>query len=72
MGYRDVRGGPDRCSRSLTLRVTQPNPARGFLIAADGGHRVFPVEKPGRGALRDGLRPAAPYRDQRMASGSDR
>ncbi|BCB87841.1 hypothetical protein Psuf_051540 [Phytohabitans suffuscus] len=26
MSYRDVRGGPDRCSRSLTLRVTQPKP----------------------------------------------
>ncbi|BCB89770.1 hypothetical protein Psuf_070830 [Phytohabitans suffuscus] len=23
LGYRDVRGGPDRCSRGLTPRVTQ-------------------------------------------------
>ncbi|BCB74242.1 hypothetical protein GCM10022251_09630 [Phytohabitans flavus] len=26
MGYRDVRGGPDRCSRGLTLRASQPRP----------------------------------------------
>ncbi|GAA4173253.1 hypothetical protein GCM10022251_70990 [Phytohabitans flavus] len=26
MSYRDVRGGPDRCSRSLTLRASHPNP----------------------------------------------
>ncbi|GAA4149494.1 hypothetical protein GCM10022251_14330 [Phytohabitans flavus] len=24
LSYRDVRGGPDRCSRGLTLRVPQP------------------------------------------------
>ncbi|BCB82800.1 hypothetical protein Psuf_001130 [Phytohabitans suffuscus] len=27
MGYRDVRRGPDRCSRGLALRVTRPDPA---------------------------------------------
>ncbi|BCB78826.1 hypothetical protein GCM10022251_80640 [Phytohabitans flavus] len=27
LSYRDVRGGPDRCSRGLTLRDTQSKPA---------------------------------------------
>ncbi|BCB83972.1 hypothetical protein Psuf_012850 [Phytohabitans suffuscus] len=35
LGYRDVRRGPDRCSRGLTPRVTRPNPARRAGLGPD-------------------------------------
>ncbi|GAB3531528.1 hypothetical protein GCM10027575_74810 [Phytohabitans suffuscus] len=36
LSYRDVRRGPDRCSRGPTLRVTQPNPPRRRWSATEG------------------------------------
>ncbi|BCB77185.1 hypothetical protein GCM10022251_57260 [Phytohabitans flavus] len=51
LGYRDVRGGPDRCSRGLTLRASTteqaPPDAGSFLWDSEG--RVLDRWAPVRG-----------------------